>query len=127
MKFRRAPQNPATINSLLGTTTRIQGDLLFTGGLHLEGAVVGNVRANGEGPSRLVVGEAAVVEGSIEARVIELHGVVRGDIQAVERIALGPRARVEGNLSYGALEVAAGALISGKLTRLAQADSGNGT
>lgn len=127
MKFRRDNQAPAAIDSLLGTTTRIQGDLLFTGGLHLEGAVTGNVRASGEGPSRLVVGEAAVVEGSVEAGVIELHGVVRGDIQALERIALGPRARIEGNLSYGALEVAAGALISGKLTKLAQADSGNGT
>jgi cytoskeletal protein CcmA (bactofilin family) len=127
VKFRRDRQTPASIDSLLGTATRIQGDLLFTGGLHLEGAVTGNVRASGDGPSRLVVGEAAVVEGSVEARVIELHGVVRGDIQALERIALGPKARVEGNLSYGALEVAAGALISGKLVKLAQAESGSGT
>jgi cytoskeletal protein CcmA (bactofilin family) len=125
VKFGKERQATATIDSLLGTTTRIQGDLLFTGGLHLEGSVTGNVRGSGEGPSRLVVGEAAVIEVSVEASVIELHGVVRGDIQASERIALGPRARVEGNLAYGALEVAAGALISGKLVKLAGADSGN--
>ncbi len=122
VKFRRDRQPPASIDSLLGATTRIQGDLLFTGGLHLEGAVTGNVRATGDGTSRLVVGESAVVEGSVEARVIELHGVVRGDILAAERIALGPKARVEGNLAYGALEVAAGALISGKLVKLAETD-----
>jgi cytoskeletal protein CcmA (bactofilin family) len=89
--------------------------------------VAGHVRATGEGPSRLVVGEAAEIEGSVEAEVVELHGLVRGDILARGRIQLGPRARVEGNLTYGALEVAAGALISGKLLKLAEAEPGTPT
>lgn len=123
MKLRR-DRNPATIDSLLNASARIQGDLLFTGGLQLEGQVTGNVRASGEAPSRLVVGAEAVIEGSVDARVVELHGVVRGDIVARERIQLGPRARVEGNLAYAALEVAAGALISGKLMKLDETDPG---
>lgn len=125
MKLRR-DRHPATIDSLLGSSTRIQGDLIFSGGLQLEGRVAGHVRA-GEGPSRLVVGEAAEIEGSVEAEVVELHGIVRGDILARGRIQLGPRARVEGNLSYGALEVAAGALISGKLVKLEDAEPGTPT
>jgi cytoskeletal protein CcmA (bactofilin family) len=123
VKLRRAPQ-PTTIDSLLGSSTRIQGDLLFAGGLQIEGRVAGHVRATGEAPSRVVVGEAAEIEGSVEAEVVELHGLVRGDILARGRIQLGPRARVEGNLTYGALEVAAGALISGKLVKLEEADPG---
>jgi cytoskeletal protein CcmA (bactofilin family) len=91
---------------------------VFCGGLHLDGSVTGSVKPEGAGNTRLVVGEAGVIEGSCEAQVVELHGTVKGDITASQRVVLGPRARVEGNLSYGAIEMAAGATIKGKLLRL---------
>lgn len=122
--FRRDSRSDATIDSLLSGATRIQGDVQFSGGLHLDGIVTGNVRATGDGPSRLVVGEAAVIEGSVQARVVDLHGTVRGDISARDRVVLGPKARVEGNLYYGTIEMAAGALIKGKLQRLTDGGSG---
>jgi cytoskeletal protein CcmA (bactofilin family) len=112
-------RNPSPrIDSLLGASTRIQGDVVFAGGLHLDGQVTGSVKSTGEGIARLVVGEPAIIEGSVEAPVVELHGLVRGDIVASGRVVLGPRARVEGNVQYGALEVAAGASIKGKLVKL---------
>ncbi len=108
----------AAIDSLLGARTRIQGDLAFAGGLHLEGSVTGNVKPEGEGATRLVIGETGLVEGSCEADVVELHGTVKGDITARQRVVLGPKARVEGNLQYGAVEMAAGAAIKGKMVKL---------
>jgi cytoskeletal protein CcmA (bactofilin family) len=108
----------AAIDSLLGASTRIQGDLVFGGGLHLDGAVAGNVRPEGEASTRLVIGETGTIEGSCEAHVVELHGTVKGDITARVRVLLGPRARVEGNLHYGAIEMAAGAAIKGKMVKL---------
>jgi cytoskeletal protein CcmA (bactofilin family) len=108
----------AAIDSLLGASTRIQGDLLFGGGLHLDGSVTGSVKPVAEGATRLVIGETGVVEGSCEAEVVELHGTVKGDIRASRRVVLGPRAKVEGNLHYGAIEMAAGATIKGKLLKL---------
>lgn len=116
--FRRDNHGGAAIESLLGPQTRIQGDLQFSGGLHLDGAVTGNVKSGGEAASRLVIGEHGVVEGSCEAQVIELHGTVKGDITGRQRVVLGPNARVEGNLSYGAIEMAAGAAIKGKMVKL---------
>ncbi len=113
--FRR---DSSAIESLLGATTRIQGDLVFGGGLHLDGAVTGNVKPEGEGNSRLVIGETGVIEGSCEAHVVELHGTVKGDITGRVRVVLGPKARVEGNLIYGAVEMAAGAAIKGKMVKL---------
>ena len=121
--FRRDQKADSTIESLVSASTRIQGDVQFTGGLHLEGSVAGSVRAPLNTASRLVVSEIAVIEGSVEAQVVELHGTVRGDIIASGRVALGPRARVEGNLHYGSIEMAAGAHIKGKLVKL----SGTGT
>ena len=121
--FRRDQKTDSMIDTLVSGSTRIQGDVQFSGGLHLDGAVAGNVRAAADCASRLVVSESAVIEGSVEAQVVELHGTVRGDIQASGRVMLGPRARVEGNLQYGEIEMASGAHIKGKLTRL----TGNGT
>lgn len=123
--FRRDQKADTAIESLLSPRARVNGDVLFSGGLHLDGVVSGSVRATGEGASRLVVSESAVIEGSVEAAVVELHGTVRGDISARERVALGPRARIEGNLHYGAIEMAAGAHIKGKLVKLS--DSGTGS
>lgn len=118
--FRSKRKRNATpnIDSLFGASTGIQGDVIFSGGLHLDGSVTGSVKATGKDISRLVVGESAVVEGSVEAPVVELHGLVRGDIAGSRRVVLGPKARVEGNVQYGALEVAAGASIKGKLMKL---------
>jgi cytoskeletal protein CcmA (bactofilin family) len=117
---RRKPKAPM-IDSLLSATTRVHGDLLFSGGLHLDGGVTGSIRATGDA-SRLVLGSGAVIAGSVEAQTVELHGVVRGDIVASGRVTLGPKARVEGDVRYGELEVAAGALIKGKLTRAGGTD-----
>jgi cytoskeletal protein CcmA (bactofilin family) len=116
--FRRDQKTDPTIDSLVSASTRIQGDLQFRGGLHLDGAVTGSVKAVAGESSRLVVSESAVIEGSVEAQVVDLHGTVRGDIFASGRVALGPKARVEGNLHYGAIEMAAGAHIKGKLVKL---------
>ena len=120
--FNRKRNATPHIDSLFGASTRIVGDVLFSGGLHLDGSVTGSVKATGAGVSRLVVGESAVIEGSVQAPVVELHGLVRGDIIASGRVVLGPKGRVEGNVQYGALEVAAGASIKGKLVKLAAAD-----
>jgi cytoskeletal protein CcmA (bactofilin family) len=115
--FGRDHKSGASIDSLVSVSTRIQGDVMFTGGMHLDGAVAGSVCAQGEAASRLVISETATIQGSVTADVVELHGTVRGDIHARVRAALGAKARVEGNLHYGAIEMAAGAHIKGKLVK----------
>ena len=116
--FKREAREDLPIETLVSARTRIQGDVLFSGGLHLEGTVSGSVKAVPETPSRLVASASALIEGSVEAQVVELHGTVRGDIVAVRRATLGATARIEGNLHYGAIEMAAGAHINGKLVKV---------
>ena len=61
------------------------------------------------------VSEHGVIEGSIEAPHVVLNGTVNGDIMASERVVLGAKARVRGNVSYGVIEMALGAEITGRL------------
>jgi cytoskeletal protein CcmA (bactofilin family) len=103
------------IDTLIGRTTHINGDVAFTGGFHLDGQVTGNVRAEPGATSVLSVSEHGCIEGSVEVPHVVLNGTVKGDIVALERVELGAKARVSGNVYYGVIEMAMGAEINGKL------------
>ena len=103
------------VDTLIGRTTRINGDVTFAGGFHLDGQVNGNVRAEPGTTSVLSVSEHGSIEGSVEVPHVVLNGTVKGDIMAHERVELGAQARVNGNVCYGVIEMTIGASINGKL------------
>jgi cytoskeletal protein CcmA (bactofilin family) len=107
-------RNQAPIGTLVGSDTRVQGDIEFAGGCHIDGYVQGNVRAASEG-GVLSVSERGCVEGSVVAPHVQLNGTVKGDVRATERIELGPKARVIGNVQYKLIEMSIGAEVNGKL------------
>jgi cytoskeletal protein CcmA (bactofilin family) len=110
---------PAPIDTLIGKAARIQGDIEFQGGMHLDGRIEGNVRSDEGRDTTLSVSESGFIEGSVQVPNVLLQGSVRGDIHASERVVLGAAARVEGNVYYGTIEMTLGAQIMGKLVRLA--------
>jgi len=112
---------PPHIDTLIGKGVRVEGDIDFLGGMHLDGAIAGNVRSNAAPDATLSVSESGSIEGSVEVPNVILQGQVRGDIHAAERVVLGATARVEGNVYYGVIEMTLGAQITGKLVRLAPA------
>ena len=114
-------KNAAHVDTLIGRSARIQGDVEFSGGLHIDGQVTGNVRVLPGGAASVSVSEHGVVEGSVEAPQVVLNGTVNGDIVASERVVLGAKARVRGNVSYGVIEMALGAEITGRLIPAAAA------
>jgi cytoskeletal protein CcmA (bactofilin family) len=113
----------ARIDTLIGKASRVHGDLEFAGGLHLDGTIAGNVRADPSEGSSLSISETGSIEGNVEADNVMLNGTVRGDIVARGRIVLGATASVQGNVYYGVIEMTLGAQIMGKLTRVS--DKGN--
>ena len=115
--FGKKAQPP--IKSLIAHGSRVEGNLKFTEGLRVDGEVVGDIRAMTEEPSMLVISEAAVVQGEIHADHVIVNGTVRGPVHARELLELQPKAHVEGDVSYRALEMHQGAVISGQLKPLA--------
>jgi cytoskeletal protein CcmA (bactofilin family) len=108
----------ARIDTLIGKASRVHGDLEFAGGLHLDGSIAGNVRADPSQDSSLSISETGSIEGNVEAENVMLNGAVKGDILARQRVVLGATARVQGNVYYGVIEMTLGAQIMGKLTRV---------
>jgi cytoskeletal protein CcmA (bactofilin family) len=105
----------AKIDTLIGAKTRINGDVEFAGGFHLDGTINGNVKCTEAGEDILSVSEQGCIEGSVAVPNIVLNGLVKGDIEAGDRVELGPKARVLGSVHYMTIETAVGAQINGKL------------
>ncbi|MSP98551.1 MAG: polymer-forming cytoskeletal family protein [Betaproteobacteria bacterium] len=107
------PQN--RIDSLIGAGTRIEGNVLFSGGLRVDGEIIGNVAALPEQPSTLVISEQARVEGEIKVTHLVVNGTVLGPVAATEFLELQSRSRVKGDVHYSTLEMHLGAIVDGRL------------
>ncbi len=113
--FGRRKQPITDVATLIGAGTRVEGNLIVTGGVHLEGFVRGNVTCEQGAEAHLTIAKNGVVEGIVEVPRVIVHGEVRGDIRAREKVELGASARVSGNVAYTVIEMAAGAVIQGRL------------
>ena len=103
------------IKSLFAHGTRVEGNLMFTEGLRVDGEVIGDVRAMTEEPSMLVISEEAVVQGEVLADHVIVNGTVRGPVHARELLELQPKAQIHGDITYRTLEMHQGAVIAGQL------------
>lgn len=103
------------VATVIGQGTVITGDVEFTGGLHLDGAIKGNVSGDVETHSTLTVSEQGAVEGDVRVENLILNGTVVGDVYANERAELAANARVSGTVYYRLLEMAMGAEVNGQL------------
>jgi len=106
--------------TLIAKGTTIRGDLTFSGAIYLEGRIEGTLRAEGTDACLTLSDQGAVV-GEIHAPRVVLNGEVKGDVHASERLELAEAARIEGNIYYKVLEMAAGAQINGKMVHQSEA------
>lgn len=117
MKFKSKPASvpDGQVDTLIGPQMIIRGDLQFSGGLYVEGRIVGKVIAEEGKPAMLTLAENGSIEGEIRAPVVVLNGRLDGDVHAEERVELASKARVKGNVHYKVVEMAAGAMLTGRL------------
>ncbi|MDR2243998.1 MAG: polymer-forming cytoskeletal protein [Burkholderiales bacterium] len=104
------------IDCLINADTVINGDIIFTGGLRVDGTVNGNILTHESKSGTLIVSQQAKVEGRVAVTHAVINGEVQGDIIAQEFLELEAHARVSGNITYHTLEMHHGAIVSGKLT-----------
>ena len=103
------------ISTVIGHGTEIRGDVIFSGGLHLDGTVKGGLAAKDDDSATLTVSEQGAIEGDVKVPNVILNGSVAGDVYAVRRVELAAKARVTGTVYYNLLEMAMGAEINGQL------------
>lgn len=114
-KDKKLKTKTTRISTIIGEGTELHGDVMFTGGLHIDGIIRGNVTAQNQGFAVLTISEMGVIEGEVKVPNIILNGRVSGDVYASERIELAPKAVVSGNVYYNLLEMSMGASVNGNL------------
>jgi len=118
MFFKRTNKIDSRIDTLVGAETRIDGDMVFSGGLRVDGTIRGNVLEQPGSPSTIILSEHGRIEGSVTAAKIVLNGTVVGPVKSAQFIELQTKARITGDLHYKSLEMHTGAVIDGKLVHL---------
>lgn len=103
------------IDTLIGQQSEVSGDVHFSGGLHVDGTIKGNVIADSDASSMLSLSDHGTIEGEVRVPFVVLNGVVHGDVHASEHVELAANARVTGNVYYNLIEMAIGAEVNGKL------------
>jgi len=109
------------VETLIGQNTEIAGDVYFSGGLHIDGVIKGNVIAKEGSSSVLRLSEHGRIEGEVRVPTINLNGCVTGDVHASQGVELASNARVNGNVYYQLIEMAMGAEVNGNLLHESEA------
>jgi cytoskeletal protein CcmA (bactofilin family) len=93
--------------SIISADLVVQGTLISTGDIQIDGRVEGDVRSSG-----LVIGDKAFIQGEVYADDVTVRGRVQGGIHA-RKVLLCTTCHVEGNILHEAFAVEAGAFFEG--------------
>jgi cytoskeletal protein CcmA (bactofilin family) len=111
----------AQLSTLIAEGVEISGDLVFAGGMRIDGRIKGDVsgrRADAQTPSLLVLSAKGSIEGSTRCGDAIINGTVTGDLDVEHRLELQSDARVCGTIRYRQLQMDVGATVQGHLVRV---------
>ncbi len=95
--------------TVIGPECSLNGAVLSRGDILIFGRVRGNIEAGGT----VRVFEHAVVEAEITAAVVRVEGTVEGTVRAAQRVSVGPRGRLVGDV-FGTLSIDDGGFVQGR-------------
>ncbi len=112
---KRIKRRKVAIDTLVGSNTKVHGNIHFDGGFHVDGYIKGDILCDADSETLLSISEHACVEGNVNVPNVILNGTVKGDVTARGQVELGSSAKVIGNVYYNLIEMAIGAEVNGKL------------
>src|SRR5437868_1191143 len=112
---RSQTQRQRRIDGLIAAGTTVRGDIVFSGGLRIDGRVDGNISTQNGDAGTVVISEQAHIDGEINVSHVVVNGTVRGPIIAEDYLELQAKAHVVGDVTYRKLEMQLGAVVQGRL------------
>ena len=112
----RAPAPPTAKGergtpSIIGPDLKIQGNLISTGEVQVDGEVEGDLHA-----THVLIGERARIQGAVNAEEVVVRGHVMGSVRG-GKVMLQSTSHVEGDVHHKALAIEQGAYFEGKSRR----------
>lgn len=97
------------INSLVGEGTHFRGDLELSGLLRIDGDYTGSITTSG----KVIIGHGGRADCSIEASVVVIGGIFRGEVFCTTKVIVLSSAIVIGNLHAPRMVAEEGTMIHG--------------
>lgn len=114
-----------SFESIIGKSLRIDGNLIISQGLRIDGVLNGNIFQEDGNSASVAISESGTVNGNIQAQHVIVSGRVKGNIYSLDRVELLATAQVEGEITYGSIGIEVGANILGKLNQFNAQNAGD--
>ena len=109
----------ASSKTVIGSGSRIVGDLISDEEVLVEGQIEGKVR----GERGVIIGPGGDLKGDVTAKSVVVGGKVRGQIVATERAELAATAVVHGSVQAPKIIIAEGAHLQGNVAMSAASET----
>lgn len=111
-KDQKVEKTKSKVETIIGTGTKIEGDIYTKGSLRIEGEIEGHIKAEGD----LFIGEGGKVKTEIEAQNIIVAGTASGNITASHKVEILATGKVSGDIKTKTLKIEEGANFDGSST-----------
>lgn len=118
-KSRKETPANGTLLNIIGTETKLSGDLESSGDIRVDGTIEGHVTVK----QRFVLGEAGVIKGDIDANDAIIAGHLHGNIRVDHTLVLKPTARIDGDIVTDKIIIESGAAFNGRCSMNVQLPS----
>lgn len=104
------------IDTLVGPNTEINGDIIFSGGLRVDGKLSGNISAqDSSNKSLLTVSDQGEVNGNVKVPHVIINGLINGNVTSSGKVLLQSKAKIVGDVYYSSIEMELGATVNGSM------------
>jgi len=93
----------------------LSGEITFRDVVRVNGHIAGTVYSE---RGTLMVDDTARVDANIEVAVAMVNGIINGDIVAHQKVEIGPRAKIYGNIWTRLIAIKDGAVFEGVCTMI---------
>jgi cytoskeletal protein CcmA (bactofilin family) len=100
------------VQTMIGAEAVVNGPIKLRGGIIVYGKVYGDIHT--EGPVRITI--SGEVIGDIQASDAHIGGSIQGNVTVSNRIVLGRKSELKGDLIYHSLVIEDGAQFEGSCT-----------
>lgn len=105
----------STNTTIISSAAQIKGDITFSGELHLEGKIIGNVIGDTEKNARLIIGDTGSVEGDVRVPNIIINGIVTGNVYSSKQLEMAAKGIVKGTVHYHSIQMVKGSQVNGSM------------
>lgn len=104
-----SPAAPGHSLNTFATGTEMEGKLKTTSDIRIDGHLKGELRCE----AKVIIGPKGSIDGTVKCQNAVVEGKFKGTLEVKELLHIKESADVTGDVVYGKLVVAAGAVISG--------------